>query len=157
MKLLTILGVSVGASLITVIILFVVKAMDSKQGEAPGLVGQQLAACSPKPNCVNSEPGTPSAKKVAPFSLTPGQTEQDWSRLQASIKLQGGELIEVKTGYLAATFTSSLFGFVDDLEARIDEQNAVIQIRSASRVGTSDFGANRIRVEQLRQRYEAKP
>lgn len=157
MKLLTILGVAVGGSLIAVIIMFVVKAMDSKQGEAPGLVNQQLAVCSPKPNCVSSETGTPSDKKVAPFAISNGQTEQAWKHLQAMISAHGGQLTAIEEGYLAATFTSSLFGFVDDLEARLDAQNSTIQIRSASRVGTSDFGANRTRVELLRQRYSAKP
>ncbi|MFT6915913.1 MAG: hypothetical protein ACJAWL_002223 [Motiliproteus sp.] len=157
MKLLTILGIAVGGSLIAVIILFIVKGIDSRQGEAKGLINLQLSACSAKPNCVNSEEGTPSDKKVAPFALTEGQIEQDWDRLQRVIRDHGGELIRVEPGYLAATFSSSLFGFVDDLEARLDKPNNVIQIRSASRVGTSDMGANRTRVALLRQRYAAKP
>ncbi|MFT5721708.1 MAG: hypothetical protein ACI9W6_002024 [Motiliproteus sp.] len=157
MKLLTILGIAVGGSLIAVIILFIVKGIDSKQGEAPGLINLQLSACSAKPNCVSSEAGTPGDKKTAPFALTAGQIEQDWDRLQRVIRDHGGALIRVEPEYLAATFTSSLFGFVDDLEARLDKPNNVIQIRSASRVGTSDLGANRTRVELLRQRYVAKP
>ncbi|MEH6472371.1 MAG: DUF1499 domain-containing protein [Halopseudomonas sp.] len=157
MKLLSILGIAVGGSLIAVVIMFIVKAMDSRHGEAAGLVNQQLSACSPKPNCVNSEPGTPADKKVEPLPTTPESVAQDWARLQTVITEHGGELISVDERYLSATFSSPLFGFVDDLEARIDEQNSIIQIRSASRVGTSDFGANRIRVEQLRQRYAVKP
>jgi len=153
MKLLTLLGVAVGGSLIAVIILFIVKAIDSKQGEALGLVNQKLSACSSKPNCVSSEIGTPSDKKVAPFTLNSGQVAQDWKRLQDAILAHGGQLVHIDKQYLAATFTSSLFGFVDDLEARLDTVNNAIQIRSASRVGTSDFGANRTRVELLRQRY----
>ncbi len=155
MKLLTLLGVAVGGSLIAVLILFIVKAIDSKQGEAQGLVNLQLSACSPKPNCVSSEQGTPADKKVSPFSLRPDQPEQDWKRLQSVIQAHGGTLVQVDEQYLAATFTSSLFGFVDDLEARLDPPHHAIQIRSASRVGSSDFGANRTRVEQLRQRYLA--
>lgn len=159
MKLLTILAVGVGGSLLAVLVLFVVKAIDSKQGEAVGLVNQQLSQCSRKPNCVNSERGAPSDKKVQPLPLSSnvdsevGVAEKDWQRLQQAITELGGELVRVEDGYLAATFSSSLFGFVDDVEARLDSAAGVIQIRSGSRVGTSDFGANRQRVGLIRQRY----
>ncbi|MEH6652399.1 MAG: DUF1499 domain-containing protein [Motiliproteus sp.] len=160
MKLLSILTVAVVGSLLAVIVLFVVKAIDSKQGEAAGLVNQQLSQCSRKPNCVNSERGAPSDKKVQPLPLSTGVDDQsaavqDWQRLQQSVTELGGELVRVDNDYLAATFTSSLFGFVDDVEARLDSAAGVIQIRSGSRVGTSDFGANRQRVELIRQRYLA--
>lgn len=154
MKLLSILGIAVIGSLLAVVILFIVKAIDSKQGQAIGLVNERLSACSPKPNCVSSETGTSSDKRVKPLPLS-DNSQQDWQRLQAAINAQGGELVKVEPGYLAATFTSSLFGFVDDLEARLDSDQGAIQIRSASRVGTSDFSANRLRVERLRLRYQA--
>jgi uncharacterized protein (DUF1499 family) len=51
--------------------------------------------------------------------------------------------------YLAATFRTPLLGFIDDLEARLDREAGVIQLRSASRVGHSDLGANRKRIERL--------
>ncbi len=155
MKLLSILGIAVVGTLLAVVVLFIVKAIDSKQGEAQGLVNQRLAACSPKPNCVSSEAGTSSDKRVQPLMLSGQAVALDWQRLQDAINYQGGQLVRVEPDYLAATFTSSLFGFVDDLEARLDATSEQIQIRSASRVGTSDFGANRVRVEQLRQRYLA--
>ncbi|WP_207061861.1 DUF1499 domain-containing protein [Motiliproteus sp. SC1-56] len=153
MKLLSILGIAVGGALITVVVLLVVKAHQSKSGEAPGLVAGHLAPCSPKPNCVCSEAGTPPDKLVAPLPLPEGQADADWQRFQQVIRDQGGELKQVQGDYLAATFTSQLFGFVDDFEARRDVANGVIHLRSASRVGTSDLGANRVRVEQLRQGY----
>ena len=51
-----------------------------------------------------------------------------------------------------AEIRSPLFGFVDDLELRIDPDRARVDVRSASRVGRSDLGANRRRVEVLRER-----
>lgn len=153
MKLLTILGVAIGGALLVLLVLLVVKAAQSKEGEAPGLVNGRLAPCSPKPNCVNSEEGTPADKVVAPLVLSPTDPEADWRRLQEVITAHGGELKRVEDHYLAATFTSGLFGFVDDFEARRDDEAGLIRLRSASRVGTSDLGANRTRVEQLRQAY----
>ncbi|PZO25782.1 MAG: DUF1499 domain-containing protein, partial [Betaproteobacteria bacterium] len=42
------------------------------------------------------------------------------------------------------------FGFVDDVEFRIDQGSGLLHVRSASRVGYSDLDANRKRVEQIR-------
>ncbi len=52
--------------------------------------------------------------------------------------------------YLAATFSSSFFGFIDDVEFRVDTQNQLIHIRSAARLGYSDFGVNKKRVNNLK-------
>ena len=58
----------------------------------------------------------------------------------------GGEIAAEEGAYISATFTSALFGFVDDVECRNDKANHTIHLRSASRVGHSDFGTNRKRV-----------
>jgi len=65
----------------------------------------------------------------------------------------GGRIEEVDDSFLHATFRSSLFRFVDDVSCRLDDENNRIHIRSASRVGYSDFGVNRKRVEQLRKQF----
>jgi uncharacterized protein (DUF1499 family) len=56
---------------------------------------------------------------------------------------------------LRAQFTSFLFRFVDDVDCVVDAPAGVIQIRSASRVGYSDLGANRKRVEAIRRAFAA--
>jgi len=63
----------------------------------------------------------------------------------------GGKVIKIDGNYLHAEFTSRVMRFVDDMECFYDEPAGVIQIRSASRVGYSDFDANRKRVEVLRE------
>jgi uncharacterized protein (DUF1499 family) len=65
----------------------------------------------------------------------------------------GGSIQAENENYLAATFSSTIFGFVDDLELRIDPVQKVIHIRSASRVGYSDAGVNRKRIALLRKTY----
>jgi len=154
MKLLSILAVAVGGSLLALLIMLLIKAQASKEGVATGLVNGQLSACSPKPNCVNSEADSGADKWVAPLTYA-GSADAAWQRLQQVIQAQGGVLVRVDGDYLAATFSSNLFGFVDDFEARLDAAQGVIQLRSASRVGQSDLGANRTRVAQLRQRFSA--
>lgn len=57
--------------------------------------------------------------------------------------------------YLYAEYTSALLGFVDDVEFWFDPDAKVIHVRSASRLGYSDFGVNRARIEDIRRRLAA--
>lgn len=121
----------------------------SKTGKAPGLVDNKLSRCPDKPNCVCSEYSDQGDHYIKPITLNasnPISIEQ----LKAIIAKMKGQIVDSEQSnskdYIAATFTSSLYGFVDDFEVRLDPQNA-IQVRSASRVGRSDLGVNRKRVE----------
>jgi uncharacterized protein (DUF1499 family) len=97
-------------------------------------------------------------------SLSPCETSAhcaraDWSvadpeaaltSLQAVIAASPRTLIvEQRSGYLHATATSQLFGFVDDLELHASDGS--LQARSVSRLGDSDLGVNRQRLEALHQ------
>nr|WP_197501607.1 DUF1499 domain-containing protein [Hyphomonas sp. Mor2] len=123
---------------------FAFLGMQSRGGEAPGLVEGRLADCPSSPNCVSSEAGTADDKQVAPLPLAA------WADLPTVIAEMGGEITAQDESYLAAEFSSSLFGFVDDVEFRLT--GADIQVRSASRVGHSDAGVNSARVADLREK-----
>lgn len=60
------------------------------------------------------------------------------------------ELVEDAAGYLHATSSSALFGFVDDLELYADPAHGLLQARSVSRLGDSDLGVNAQRLASLR-------
>lgn len=114
-----------------------------------GLENGRLRPCPASPNCISSEaPGG----DVPPFVV---RGEDGWERLRLAIVSLGGSIESEETGYLHATFRSRVFGFVDDLECRQDGD--VVQVRSASRVGWWDMGANRRRVEKLRKALSATP
>jgi len=68
-------------------------------------------------------------------------------------EMKEARIAEEEMGYLHAEFRSALFGFVDDVEFRMDEVSGRIDIRSASRTGYYDFGVNRRRVEEIRARF----
>lgn len=68
----------------------------------------------------------------------------------------GGKIISRSGPYLHAEFRSKWFRFVDDLECIYNEAEGKIDIRSAARLGYSDFGENRKRVENLRRLFEEK-
>ena len=113
-----------------------------------GLVDGKLRPCDPKPSCVSTEGGSP-----APIRLpAPGDGGAALSRIIAAVEGMGGSIVEKRSDYLWATFTSRIFRFTDDLELRIDNSDGYIHARSESRVGHSDFGVNRRRIERLRSR-----
>ncbi len=61
----------------------------------------------------------------------------------------------VQENYIRVEFTSLIFRFVDDVEfyfPTAENEKMIIHIRSASRIGYSDFGANRKRIEQIRKK-----
>ncbi len=58
--------------------------------------------------------------------------------------------------YLHALCRSSVFGFIDDLEFRLDPGSSSIAVRAAARQGYWDLGVNRRRVEAIRQAWQAR-
>jgi uncharacterized protein (DUF1499 family) len=64
-------------------------------------------------------------------------------------------VVKDEGNYMHAEFTSRIFRFVDDVEFVIDDAHKVIHFRSASRLGYSDFGVNRKRMEEIRKRFDA--
>jgi len=116
-----------------------------------GMVDGKLRSCPDSPNCVCSEAYTETdATHQIPAVRVKGKNiEAPWELLRESVIDQGGTIIREDNGYLHAEFSSSIFRFVDDLELRVDRQEGVIHLRSASRVGHSDFGANRKRIEAV--------
>ena len=119
-----------------------------------GLENGRLKPCPGTPNCVCSEPGTPGSQRVDPLPFH-GDADTAWKRVKGAIEAMGGRIVEERPGYLHAIFTSRFFRFVDDIELRLEEDEGVVQVRSASRVGHSDFGVNRKRVERLRAGFRS--
>ena len=128
----------------------------SKNGQAPGLISGSLAACPDKPNCVCSEFVEDAAHYIEPLDYSGDSSKEALGKLSQVIEDLGGEVVVSKDGYIAAIFRSSLFGFVDDVECRLDTSAEQIQIRSASREGHSDLGVNRNRAEALTRAFKQK-
>jgi uncharacterized protein (DUF1499 family) len=103
---------------------------------------------------VSSWPGTDEGHRVAPFSWV-GDLAQAKSRLrQAVLKAGNATFVEETETYWHVEFRSRIFRFVDDVEFLFDRDNKVIHVRSASRVGYSDLGVNRKRVEEIRTMFQ---
>ena len=146
----------IAAIALLVIISFFILGYRSNSGAAPGLVDGRLQQCPDKPNCVSSEVVSDAEHYIEPLVYSADQAAQVLPRLKTIIGEMGGSVQLEETDYLAATFTSSLFRFVDDLELRIDAGQKTIHLRSASRVGHGDLGVNRKRVELLKNSFHLK-
>lgn len=113
-----------------------------------------LPVCPDTPNCVCSEDGAPEARRVDPLPVR-GDAPAAWGLLKAAVSDLGGTLHSDDGAVLHAVFKTPVLRFPDDLLARRDDAAGVIHLRSSSRVGRSDLGANRKRVEKLRAAYLA--
>ena len=124
----------------------------------PSLGARQgrLAPCPSSPNCVSSLADDEMHRIVPlPFSGTAGAAID---RLAGTVRsLPRASVITATETYLHAEFRSAIFRFVDDVEFLVDEPAGVIHVRSASRVGSSDLGVNRRRVEAIRARWSGSP
>ncbi|WP_017300595.1 DUF1499 domain-containing protein [Nodosilinea nodulosa] len=119
-----------------------------------GVKEGKLAPCPDSPNCVVSQ-GKPDAEHaIAPLAYS-GDPAEAMTKLTAVVKaMPRTTIVESTDNYLYAEFASKLMGFVDDVEFYLDPAESVIQVRSASRLGKSDLGVNRQRVEAIRQELQ---
>ncbi len=110
---------------------------------------KRLDHCPSSPNCVCSH-DKDRRSYIEAFPWQSGGLE----KLKLLIlKLPRTKLIEEEKDYLHFEFRSKWLRFVDDVEFLLDSESNVIQVRSASRIGYSDLGANRSRIEKLRKLY----
>jgi uncharacterized protein (DUF1499 family) len=117
-----------------------------------GVVNGRLQPCSWKPNCVCSF-DTDAEHGIAPLTFT-GPWDAAREKLLQIVRSQPRTRIVAEEGpYLRIECTSLIMRFVDDLEFLFDPAASVIHVRSASRVGRSDLGVNRHRVETIRQLF----
>jgi len=145
------------ASLILVMFLyFIYLSIKSQNGSPLGLINQKLSSCPNTPNCINSEFKNDSAHFVEAMPYKNKSVDEVIQILENVIQKSGGHISAKNNNYIAATYTSKLFRYVDDFEIRVDEEDKNIHFRSASRVGRSDFGANIKRIDLIKKELRAQ-
>ena len=123
-------------------------SISSRKQPELGLLNGQLRPCPETPNCVCSEQYVEGAF-IEPLVYT-DTADEAWRKIKHAIITTGGNVLTERQGYLHARYETTLLRFVDDVELRLDENTQMLHIRSASRVGKSDLGANRKRVARIR-------
>lgn len=126
-------------------------------GKRPNDLGVKNGRLKPPPSSPNavSSQAQDASHAIAPLSYT-GSPARAMDALVDVIKSTSRARIVSRTNdYVYAEYESALMGFVDDVEFWFDPNAKVIQVRSASRLGYSDFGVNRARIEDIRRRFSA--
>jgi uncharacterized protein (DUF1499 family) len=119
-----------------------------------GIKDGKLAPCPSTPNCVSSQ-SSDHEHAVEPLSFAGTATEAHAGITKIILSMKRSRIITDTDSYIHAEFTSAVFRFVDDVEFQFDEGTKVIHVRSAARLGHSDLGVNRKRVEDIRARWMA--
>ncbi len=130
----------------------------SCSGKRPPNIGvsdARLAPCPSSPNCVSSD-DPDSARQVDAFQFS-ASPEDVWRGIREEIvSLPRTTIVEETADYIHAECASAVFGFVDDLELHLRPSVGLVAIRSASRLGYSDLGVNRRRVQDLREKLRVR-
>lgn len=120
-----------------------------------GVSNGKLTVCPDSPNCVSSQAEDKHYIEPMVFNGNRGTAHDKVVAVLEATK--SANIVVNEEGYIHAEFTSAVFRFVDDVEfyfSAEQEGKVIIDIRSASRVGHSDFGVNRKRMEVIRSKLE---
>jgi uncharacterized protein (DUF1499 family) len=155
--------------LVLILALLVVAAgqfgwLSGRQPAGLGATEGRLKAPSPTRNSVSSQAALhPDHPQMAYASIDAlpfkhGDSAASMRALGTVLAaMPGVRVVEQRPDYLYAQAQTRWLKFVDDLEFWADPGAAVLQLRSASRLGREDFGVNRQRIEAIRSAYLAQP
>ena len=121
-----------------------------------GIENGQLIQCPTTPNCVNSQ-AKDKKHYIEPILMTGTPLEVKNHILKILNELKRAKIIVAEDHYIRVEFISKVFRFIDDLKfyfPNTKSKEMTIHVRSASRVGHSDFGVNRKRIEQIRSKFK---
>jgi uncharacterized protein (DUF1499 family) len=141
------------------LILIIAGQMGLLRGKAPqdlGLTDGKLKRPSRTENSVSSQtdlwPDHPQKKyaSIAPFKAS-GDGSAEMKKIADALKaMPRTVIVKQEPGYIYAQSTTALLKFTDDVEFALDASKGLIDVRSSSRLGQKDFGANRARIEAIR-------
>ena len=126
-------------------------AMNAEAGEADR--PDKFSPCPDSPNCVSTQ-STDQARFIEPLQYAGSLADARQKLIDILENTKRVRLLKVETDYIHAEFRSSIFQFIDDVELYFPPDQAIIHVKSASRKGYYDFGANRRRVERLNAAFE---
>lgn len=123
--------------------------------EGLGIVDDRFYPCPSSPNCITSD-AADADHQIEPLRF-PGDPAEIWAALNTVVaERPRTKILTSDDHYLYAEATSRIFGFVDDVEFHLRPAEGLIAVRSASRIGRSDFGVNAERIETIRSLLQEK-
>jgi len=118
--------------------------------EELGVIDGQLIMCPDSPNCVSSQSDISDKQHfIKAISYQASRPNMQLALEKYLLSTSKYRIVKSELGYLHTEVKSDLIGFIDDVEFYLPKDENLIHIRSASRVGFSDFDVNRNRVRQI--------
>ena len=125
--------------------LFISGSESQKMPDQMTYSDNKLGICGEKPNCVSSFQQKEDTHYIGSITMR----ETLLLQIQEKLSEKGCTQEKIEVGYWYYKCRSSLFGFVDDVEVLYLAESETLHYRSSSRVGYSDMGANRKRVQEI--------
>ncbi|PMB04026.1 hypothetical protein CEN45_13875 [Fischerella thermalis CCMEE 5198] len=138
-----------GIALVILTTLIILPGTSWAYASGLGVANGHLSACPASNNCVVSQDAD-SKHAIDPIAYHVDRNTARETLLKVLSVVPRTEVIEQTDNYIHALSKSRIFKFVDDVEFYFPPNESVIHLRSASRVGESDLGVNRRRIEQIR-------
>jgi uncharacterized protein (DUF1499 family) len=139
-----------------VVVFGMVLALSACAGDRPtnlGVIDGSLAACPDSPNCVSSL-ASEERHRIEPFA-TGDDPDAAFVLLAELIRRRpDATVIDSNDTYLRVELRTTFF--TDDAEFLLNRERRLIQLRSASRLGYSDLGLNRRRIEEIRGQWQRR-
>jgi uncharacterized protein (DUF1499 family) len=124
----------------------------TKKPKRVGLIDGKFHPCPKSPNCVSTQ-SSDEKHKMEPIKYE-GSLEEAKSKIITITKsLKRSKIVIETENYLHIEFRTAVWRFVDDVEFFFDDTEKIIHFRSAARLGYSDLGVNRKRMENIKKLY----
>jgi uncharacterized protein (DUF1499 family) len=127
-------------------------------GKRPRELGVRDGRLRPPPSTPNavSSQAVGGYHQIAPIEYT-GSREAALAFLKSVIgNSPRTRVVTATADYVYAEYQSRWLGYIDDVEFYFPSNEKLIHVRSASRLGTSDFGVNRRRIESIRRQFQGR-
>lgn len=115
---------------------------------------EKFQKCPASPNCVSSKENITDVEHyISPITYEI-ERERSFEKIKEILnELENVKIVEENDLYIHAVFVTTIMRFKDDVEFQFLENEKIIHIRSASRIGHSDLGLNRKRMEKMRSLF----
>ena len=120
----------------------------AKSKKPIGIVNGKLHPCPKSPNCVSTQ-AIDEKQKMEPLNYSGSLKEAKVKIIGILNSFKRSKIITNEENYIHIEFRTATFRFVDDVEFLFDDKEKIIHFRSRARMGYSDMGVNRKRMEKI--------
>jgi uncharacterized protein (DUF1499 family) len=120
-----------------------------------GITDGRFYPCPKSPNCVSTQ-STSEKHKMEPIKYSSTLEEAKMKILNIINSLKRTRIKTETENYIHVEFRSGFFRFVDDVEFYFNDSEKAIHFRSAARLGYSDLGVNKKRMENITKLFLSK-